>query len=239
MVDLSGQSPYQGRLIHPVIRVFTLIVFALLVSRADLLHMLLACLLIVGFYVRLGVASRRAAMTMLYRMRWFFLSLLLVYGWLTPDPLSGQLSYWTWPSTSGLQAGGQQVFGLMLIMLAVNLLLVFSRREELLQAIYWLARPLTVLGLSRSRLALRLVLVLDWVASIREQAGQTLLEQGAWSHRRWAAIADVATVVFRKTLERADAMVEEDIVFQPLQAPPWYQWGVPLITVPGLFLLPL
>jgi len=238
-IDRSDQSPTQNGIIHPVIRVVTLIVFALLVSRSDLLHMLLVGIIFFVFYIRLNVAARQTAITMLYRMRWFFLSLLLVYGWLTPDPLSGQQSYWDWPSMSGLQVGGRQVFGLMLIILAVNLLLALSRREELLQAIYWLARPLTLLGLSRSRLALRLMLVLDQVSSVSEQAGKILQDGGGWSQRRWTAIADVATAVFRRTLEQADARVEEDIVFQPSLAPPWYQWGLPVIIIPALFLLPL
>jgi energy-coupling factor transport system permease protein len=176
---------------------------------------------------------------MVLRMRWFFLSLLVVYGWLAPDPLSGDFKYWAWPSTAGLLAGGKQVFGLVLIILAVNLLLVHSRREELLQAIYWLAGPLAWLGLSRSRLALRLVLVLDRVAGVREQAGQVLLEQGTWSRQRWTVIADVAARVFRQALDGAEAMADEDIVFQPLQAPPWYQWLIPVIVIPALFLLPL
>lgn len=226
-------------MIHPVIRILMLVVFAVLIARADRFHMLLASLALLAVYARQDITAIRKAATMVYRMRWFFLSLLLVYGWLTPDPLSEQSIHWGWPSEDGLTAGIRQIYGLILIIVAVNLLLVTSRREELLQAIYWLALPLAWLGLSPARLALRLVLVLDRVAIVREQADQVLVEQKSVTGGRWARIVSVATRVFRQTLDRADSLANEDIIFQPLAAPPWHQWILPLVLIPILLLLPM
>jgi energy-coupling factor transport system permease protein len=226
-------------MIHPVIRIITLVVFAVLISRADLIHMLLAGLILFVVYSRLDAAARQMAVAMIYRMRWFFISLLLVYGWLTPDPLTGETIYWGWPSVDGLTSGAKQVFGLMQIILAVNVLLVVSRREELIQAIYWLARPLAWVGLSRARLALRLVLVLDRVAMVREQVGHVVFEQRPSPERRWTRIVAVAAKVFQQSLDSADAIADEDFIFQPLNAPPWYQWGLPILLIPLFVLLPL
>lgn len=223
-------------MIHPVIHVLNLVVFAVLMSRAGLLQILPSAVLLMAVYIYLGPVARQAAMTMLFRLRWFFLSLLLVYGWLTPDPLSGSITFWGWPSEVGLKTGIKQLCGLALIVMAVNLLLFTMRREQLLQAIYWLAWPLMGVGVSRDRLALRLVLVLDQVAGVRERAGQVLSDQAPTSRRSLSRIAAVATTIFQKTLEQAEAKAEEVIVFQPLAAPAWYQWGLPLVLVPSLFI---
>jgi energy-coupling factor transporter transmembrane protein EcfT len=226
-------------MIHPAIRIITLMVFAMLICRADIMHLSLAGLVLLVLYTRMESAAIRMAMAMIMRMRWFFLSLLLIYGWLSPDPVSGQPVYWGWPSAEGLAAGCRQIAALVLIMLAVNLLLRSSRREELLQAIYWLAWPLSWLGVSRSRLALRLVLVLDRVAIVREQADQVLVEQQAGVRGRLATIVSAATRIITRTLEQADHMADEQVIFQPLASPPWYQWGLPLLLIPVLFLLPV
>jgi len=237
--DRPGWQSGPAVAIHPAIRVITLVVFALMMSRADLLQMFPALLLLSVIYISQDVSVRRAAATMLYRMRWFFLSLLLVYACLTPDPVSGEVFRWAWPAANGVKAGARQVIALSLIILAVNLLLALSRREELLQAIYWLARPLTGLGLSRERLAMRLVLVLDRVADVREQAGQVLDVQKPGAGHYWTTVSHVAATMFRQTLERAETMADEEIIFQPLSAPPWYQWGLPVVLIPCLFLLSL
>ena len=86
-------------MIHPAIRILMLMVFAMLICRTDVLHLLLAGLVLLAFYTRMESAPIRMAMGMVMRMRWFFLSLLLIYGWLSPDPISGQAIHWGWPDS--------------------------------------------------------------------------------------------------------------------------------------------
>jgi energy-coupling factor transport system permease protein len=229
--------------VHPVIRVVSLIVFAIVVTRISLWHMLPAVLAFGLVYVRfLHTPARKRALAVLYRMRWFFVSLLFVYGWLSPDPLTGQVSLWTWPSQAGLYAGCRQLLALVLIMLAVNLLLVCSRRQELVQAVYWLARPLGWFGLSRERLAVRLVLVLDRAVDVREQVGQEMADHRTQMNRprpRWrlATLANMAAILIGRTLKRIESAEDQQLTFTPLSAPPWYQWGLPTVIIP-LLLLP-
>jgi energy-coupling factor transport system permease protein len=229
--------------VHPVIRVACLIVFAIVVTRVSLWHMLPAILVLGLAYFRyLQVPARKRALTILYRMRWFFASLLFVYGWLSPDPVTGQVSIWGWPSQSGLYAGCRQLLALALIMLAVNLLLVCSRRQELVQAIYWLARPLSWFGLSRERLAVRLVLVLDKAVDVRERVGREMADHRTEIHQtrlRWrlASLAHMAATLIDRTLKRIEASTDQELTFTPVSAPPWYQWGLPAAVIP-LLLLP-
>lgn len=232
-------------LLHPVIRIFCLLVFALLVTHVSLWHMLAPLLVLVYVYFRyLDAAAMRKALAMLYRMRWFFLSLLFVYGWLSPDPLTGQVSVWGWPSQAGLYAGCRQLAALALIMLSVNLLLVSSRRQELVRAIHWLARPLACFGLSRERLAVRLVLVLDNAVNMRERLGREIRNHrndtdsssGRW---RLSSLTRLTASIIDRTLSRLDEALEQELVFSPLSPPPWYQWVLPGVIIPLILLLPL
>ena len=231
--------------LHPVIRIVCLIVFAILVTHATLWHMLPLVLVFVYIYLRyLDIAAQQKALAMLYRMRWFFLSLMFVYGWLSPDPLTGQVSVWGWPSQAGLYAGSRQLAALGLIMLSVNLLLVCSRRRELVQAIHWLAGPLTCFGLSRERLAVRLVLVLDNAVNIREQvgremAGQNIKEDQPRLRLRLTSLSRLTAIIIDQTLKRLEGVTDQELDFSPLSAPPWYQWALPLVIIPVLLLLPL
>lgn len=230
---------------HPVIRIVSLVVFAILVTHITLWQMLPSLLILGYIYLRyLGDTAKRKVLTMLYRMRWFFISLLFVYGWLSPDPLTGQVSVWGWPSQAGLYAACRQLSALGLIMLAVNLVLVCSKRQELVQAIHWLARPLTCFGLSRERLAVRLVLVLDNAINIRTQVGREMAEQGVEADQprlRWrlSSLSSLTAMIIGRTLKRLEGTADQELIFSPLPAPPWYQWTLPGVIIPALLLLPL
>jgi energy-coupling factor transport system permease protein len=220
--------------VHPAIRIISLIVFAILVSHSTLWHLLLVLLLFIYIYFwKLSLSARQRALSMLFRMRWFFVSLLFVYGWLSPDPLTGEVSVWDWPNQSGLYAACRQILALSLIMLAVNVLFVSSRRQELVQAIYWLVRPLAFLGLSREQLAVRLVLVLDQAVTVREGLNQELSEQaieksGVQYRWRFSSISEKAAALIRRTLSRAETSADQHLIFYPLTPPPWYQWLMPV-----------
>jgi len=240
-----GSADTAAVLFHPVIRIVCLIVFAILVTQVTLWHMLLPFLILIYTYHHyLNATAKRKALAMLYRMRWFFISLLFVYGWLSPDPLTGQVSVWDWPSQSGLYAGCRQLAALSLIMLSVNLLLVSSQRQELVQAIHWLARPLTWIGLSRERLAVRLVLVLDNAVNIREQVGREMASQTIDTVQprvRWrlASLSSLTATIIGRTLDRLEGASDQELIFSPLSAPAWYQWALPGVIIPVLLLMPL
>jgi len=241
---MASAAP-RAMVLHPVIRIVCLIVFALLVTHITLWQMLPPLLILIYIYLRyLDAIAKRKALAMLYRMRWFFLSMVFVYGWLNPDPLTGQVTVWGWPSQAGLYAGCRQLGALALIMLAVNLLLVCCQRQELVQAIHWLARPLTGFGLSRERLAVRLVLVLDNAVNIREQVGREMADQDIETQRprlRWrlASLSSLTAMIIARTLNRLEHAADQELIFSPLAAPPWYQWALPGVIIPVLLLLPL
>jgi energy-coupling factor transport system permease protein len=223
--------------VHPIIRILCFLVLAGWLASGGPARLAAAAplLLILAFIAPAGTGP--AAWGMLRRLRWFFLSLLIVYGWFTAAP-AGSGTSWLHallPAASGLLAGAERVLALVFIVYAVVVLLRTSTREELLQAVYGLARPLGLFGLAPERLALRLVLVMEEVDATRTRLrGDTRnLPRGGGLR----GIGHYAAGLIERTIERAERREPEEITFVPAAPPPVWQWLCPPALATLLFLV--
>lgn len=222
---------------HPIIRILCFLVLAgwLALGGPERLLAAAPLLAILAFVAPVGTGA--AAWRMLRRLRWFFLSLLIVYGWFTAAPSAPDTLWFhaLLPAASGLLAGGERVLALVFIVYAVLVLLRTSTREELLQAVYGLARPLGPLGLAPERLALRLVLVMDEV-----EAARTALRGESPEIPRGGGLRGIghyAAGLIDSAIDRAERREPEEIAFVPAPPPPVWQWLCPLALATLLFLV--
>jgi len=223
---------------HPVIRILSFLVFTLFISRAATTELGIAALSLVCCMFAINSDSLPASWRMLKRLRWLFVSILVIYFWFTPGEalsIGGIDPAWL-PSLAGIESGLQRITALVLIVLAVNLLLAVSRREELLSALLWLSRPLQYLGVSAERLALRLVLTLETVPEV-----QTLLEKRLADLRKGEGkgvkgIGDALASLFSEVTRRADSLPARQVVIICPAAPVIWQWSIPL-AIASAFLL--
>ncbi len=215
--------------IHPVIRVVSFFVLAGFLSIGDLNPLLMAAAMLVIFHSLSGGIHLVPAMLMLRRMRWLFLSLVVIYFWFTPgEPLllsSPALSPWL-PTLEGIEEGTIRILSLIALVLAVNLLLQTTSREQLLSAIHWLARPLWLLGVSHDRLAVRMALVLDAVPKV--QALSTQAVTSTPQSRTVDRIGDAAAALYRQVLARADDEICHTVEMPANGRPAAVQWLYPL-----------
>lgn len=225
---------------HPLIRVSCFLVFAALLATGGPSRLSVAAALIAGIYLFLPRDVLRSALTMNHRLRWLFLSLLIVYGWFTPGtPLWESAGVASWltallPSVEGLQAGLARAFALVLIVFAVRVLLFSCTREELLAAVYGLSWPLAAFGLARERLALRMVLVMDAVEEARALVGERLALR-ARGVPRLPAIGAFAAGLIGEIGARAGRRAGEPVDLVLAGAPPLWQWIYPLALGLGLY----
>ncbi len=135
------------------------------------MDLLCGALLLATAYLATSPRLFPPAIRMLTRLRWFLLSLLIVYGWFTPgDPLfgaEGARFSALWPSREGLEEGLLRAALLAAIVAGANLLLRTTSRDQMLLAVYGLARPLALIGISRERVAVRMVLVIEALDPVR------------------------------------------------------------------------
>ena len=201
--------------------------------------MVFASFLIVGSYFYLGLEYYRRARPMLWRMRWFFLSIFIIYFWMTPgEPIVGSLGDAWLPTWEGVVGGLQRVVVLVMLVLGVQLLILTTKRDQLISAIYWLSFPLGLMGISRERLAVRIFLVLESVAEVQVLAGEARARYSVQSSKVVGlakSVADlISNVVFRAHDRR---LVTVDLSLD--DAPPSWQWSIPLVLFVSMVLINL
>lgn len=228
---------------HPVIRIVTFVVFSLGVVFGNVQHLLLALLLLVLGYSLWQPTRFSLNWKMLRRMRWLFLSILVIYLWFTPGQLLiPAIGAWS-PSWEGIRLGVYRVASLVFIVLAVNLLIKSNARDELIAGIMWLLRPLRLLGLPDERLAVRIALTFDVVHEVqgvyeapKSEASSSSTEEKPKSFvnrlraRLWS-IGVSAVSLFEQVIQRAENTPTHEVTIPIEGRPPYYQWGLPILLV--------
>lgn len=99
------------------------------------------------------------------RSRWLLLTLLILFGWLTPGtPLPGIPG----ASQEGLLLAAENLGRLLIALAVVAMLLTALTPAELVAGLRSLLAPLSLLGISRDRIAVRLALTLEEVEASRQ-----------------------------------------------------------------------
>lgn len=103
--------------------------------------------------------------TLLRRTRWIMISLLLIYGYVTPGAALWAAAGKYSPTYTGLLDGALQLCRLTAALAGLSIVLNLLDRQKLMSGIYALAWPLQILGLARERIAVRLALTLHYAES--------------------------------------------------------------------------
>lgn len=225
--------------IHPVVRVVTLLLFALTVALGSPFQLCVAALLLFFFYLFSGLSLAVTVLPPLWRMRWFFLSIFAIYTWMTPGtPLlaDAQPLRWWMPTVEGVVTGGQRLAALVLILLAVHGLLQITSRTQLVSSLYWLSLPLRFCGVARERFAIRVALVLATAGKMREQVAE-LVSGVSLSRRDLRGYASIAAALVAAALHQGETEPCHEIEIEVEDAPPLWQWSLPLLLVSGMWLL--
>lgn len=123
------------------------------------------------------------------RMRWLFLSILVVYAFSVPGELIPLFPLRFAPTYEGLLLGAVQLSRLMIALALLNLLLSKSTKQELIAGLYLYLLPFRYLGLDAARFAARLMLTLHYVEKLTEQNMQLLSFSSL--HQAFESDADV------------------------------------------------
>lgn len=228
---------------HPVIRIAVFIVLAGALTLGNVNTLLLAAMTVALTYGMTANAARfavnlplystlnppYAALNMIRRMRWLFLSLFIIYGWFTPGsplPLTLPVSMLAWlPTMQGLEEAAVRIASLVIVVLAVHLLLHITSREELLGAILWWLKPLGYAGIAHERLAVRMALVLETVPKV-----QPLIHEALAGHHQanLSNAGQVAAALYHNVLNHAEQQTCHTIEIPNVTSPPVWQWLFPI-----------
>lgn len=184
----------------------------------------------------MGLEYFQASWKMCKRMKWFWISLLILYGWFipgTPVFIFENISVEYIPSIEGLSAGGLRAVALLSIVSAVVLMMKSTSQEELIVSIMWLISPLRLFKIKTAQFSARLVLTLDTVTNTENSIKDALDETNKQISIFQRGIDSIATLLVNietQAIKNSDTK----IVLPQLAAPELYQWLIPLILIIGL-----
>lgn len=146
---------------HPASLILLGLATLLAASSRDGLALFLAC---GGLAAAALVAAPSHLRGLLRRSRWLLLTMLVMFGWLTPGtPLPGMPG----ASQEGLLLAAENIARLLIALSAVALLLNALSPPQLVAGMRSLLAPLALLRISRDRIAVRLALTLNEVEASR------------------------------------------------------------------------
>ena len=226
---------------HPLIRVVCLLLMAGFVATGNLLFLLLSLSVLTEVYLSASLSIRKC-WALIRRMRWFFLSILVIYFWFTPgQAFSPALANALWfPSVDGVELGLIRVACLVLIIAAVSALLQSTRREQLFTAIYSLFAWTRYLGLSPERFAVRATLTLETMTKVQAMIATTKeqLEPESAAKTRIASLANATSGVFVNVYKSAQRAELTAVTLQDAEPLALWQWLYPLCLLLAYLMLP-
>ena len=103
------------------------------------------------------------------RMRWLFVSLLLVYGYATPGEYLAFMPLNVAPSYEGLRMGLMQIAKLLIAVASLSALFASASKSQLMAGLWTLLSPLRLVGLNVERFTVRMLLTLHYVEQMAVQ----------------------------------------------------------------------
>ena len=211
--------------VHPVLRIICFIILSLFLALGDPGQLTFATFVVAMLYLTTGRESFIGLWPMLRRMRWFFLSIFIIYAWFTPGT----------SMLPGVFEGGQRLLALIVIIAAVHWLLFVTQRDQLVSALYWLAAPIQLFGFSRQRFAVRIALILSRVVEVQELVGQKVRQAGV-NKGDIKAYAAVTAGLTEEVIGLAEQSPCEEIEINVADRPAVWQWSLPLLLMAVMLL---
>ncbi len=154
---------------HPASLILLWLALLVAISVRSGAALMLACLALGAFaLVHAGAHLQR----LLRRSRWLLLTLFIVFVWMTPGT---PLPFMPGASAEGLHLAIEHIAHLLLALATLALILQALTPVELVAGMHSLLAPLCWLGVSRNRIAVRLMLTLE---EAEREVGQTRGVQG-------------------------------------------------------------
>jgi energy-coupling factor transporter transmembrane protein EcfT len=189
---------------------------------------------------------------MLKRMRWLFLSMLVIYFWFTPGqaflPFIADYS----PTWQGIRMAGYRIGSLVVIVVAVNIVIKSTPKELITSGLLWLLEPLSYVGLPHERLAVRIVLTFNMISEIQyeydllkrsKRTSDALIQgrpKGAGGFlQRLDSLGELGANLFTNVVDKSQQIEEHSIELPTESAPPFHQWGLPVLLAGGFIAVKL
>lgn len=219
---------------HPVIRILCFLSLITALARANFPFILLAD----GIFLLFAMRSSRDIFSftwrLIRRMRWFWLSIILLYTLMTPgggqSVMLGSLEL----SLGGLFLGLERCLALATVLLFFALLIHTTPPTHLQGALFWLLQPLRLAGLPANKLSIRIALTLQKIHEL--QARWTSATAPKLTLASWREIPDRIASFIHDVFTQAETKPAQIDLTLETSAPGFRQWLM-LILLVGLIIV--
>lgn len=234
---------------HPVIRIICFLLLSGFVVFGGLYELVLGLLVVCSVVLIKRFQSLELSLRIIRRMKWFFISILVVYLWFTPGTPVLDLDMAGLPTEEGVSTGLLRVMSLVLIIFAVNYFVSAIARSKLVEAVIWLLVPVKWVGIDNRKIALRIALVLELIPKVQQivldvkqdylkydvtSAGEKVMTGAARVRTKLSAASKLLEQIFIRVVDEAVNMPHEKITLVGSSNPPVIQWSIPVLLA-GMF----
>jgi len=145
---------------HPFVKILCFVLILLLTNTLRDQWLIALC---AGLCLMAVWSNKRNFLRVVRRMRWLFISLLIIYAFTTPGEYIPELLAYASPTYEGCVLGLLQITKLLIALASLSLLFASSSKQDLIAGLYMLLTPLKLFGLNVERFSARLMLTLDYV----------------------------------------------------------------------------
>lgn len=145
---------------HPFVKILCFVLILLLTNTLKDQWIIALC---AGLCLMAVWSNNRNFLRVVRRMRWLFVSLLIIYAFTTPGEYIPELLAYASPTYEGCVLGLLQINKLLIALSSLSLLFASSSKQDLIAGLYMLLTPLKFFGLNVERFSARLLLTLDYV----------------------------------------------------------------------------
>ncbi|CAN4271512.1 hypothetical protein MCEREM3_00950 [Methylophilaceae bacterium] len=151
---------------HPFVKIACFFFLLLLLQYLSATSIAVLCGLIC---LLAAVLNLQHFFQLIKRMRWLFVSLLLVYAYATPGEYLAFLPLNVAPSYEGLHLGLMQIAKLLIPVAGLSALFASSSKSQLMAGLWTLLSPFRLVGLNVERFTVRILLTLHYVEQMTVQ----------------------------------------------------------------------
>ncbi len=190
----------------PIIRLacFILLLIGLTISNWFFIIVVPLFLLIFRCY-----CSFSSVLPLLKRLRWFFLSLLILQAF-------------------------YNIAVLIIIVLASHLLMFTTSIQQLIAALLWWLYPFEKLGFHTERFAVRLSLILETVETVQKLQ---MASASSTSKNPIKKITETVSNLFIQILHHAETIPLRSLEIAETKSPPLWQWIYPVLLMIGCLII--
>lgn len=229
---------------HPVIRVICFLILSSFVVFGGVYELVAGLVVVSSIVLIKRFQSLELSLRIIKRMKWFFLSILIVYLWFTPGEPLMKIDLPGVPTLEGVRTGLLRIMSLVLIIFAVNYFVAAIARTKLVEAIIWLLYPFKWIGIDSRIIALRIALVLELIPKVQHivlDIKQDYLEKnvhsskeqtgagGSFIREKLSAASRLVEQLFIRVVDEAVNMPNEKITLAASSNPPMLQWVFPVL----------